>query len=121
MALLLDVFGFLSVLLRGLVLTAQSLAIGGVAFLVLLAHPLRTQLGASGGAAFERWRPAAAARVRRLTSSPLAGAVALACPRRRPRCRRSLGRAAAARRRRLWRAGRSHVAAAARLPHPLGH
>jgi len=56
MALLLDVFGFLSVVLRGLVLTAQSLAIGGVAFLVLLAHPLRTQLGASGGAAFELCR-----------------------------------------------------------------
>ncbi|SRR6266849_7089054 len=56
MALLLDVFGFLSVVLRGLVLTAQSLAIGGVAFLVLLAHPLRTQLGASGAAVFERCR-----------------------------------------------------------------
>jgi len=56
MALQLDVFGFLSVVLRGLVLTAQSLAIGGVAFLVLLAHPLRTQLGASGAAVFERCR-----------------------------------------------------------------
>jgi len=56
MALLLDVFGFLSVVLRGLVLTAQSLAIGGIAFLVLLAHPLRTQLGASGAAVFERCR-----------------------------------------------------------------
>src|SRR5713101_3208116 len=56
MALLLDVFGFLSVVLRGLVLTAQSLAIGGVAFLVLLAHPLRTELGASGAAVFERCR-----------------------------------------------------------------
>src|SRR5260370_19336212 len=56
MALLLDVFGFLSVVLRGLVLTAQSLAIGGVAFLVLLAPPLRTQLGASGGGASERCR-----------------------------------------------------------------
>jgi len=56
MALLLDIFGFLSVVLRGLVLTAQSLAIGGVAFLVLLARPLRPQLGASGDAAFERCR-----------------------------------------------------------------
>ena len=53
MALLLDIFGFLSVVLRGLVLTAQSLAIGGIAFLVLLAYPLRRELGASGEAAFE--------------------------------------------------------------------
>ncbi|HET7594447.1 MAG TPA: hypothetical protein VFK49_03280, partial [Stellaceae bacterium] len=56
MALLLDIFGFLSVVLRGLVLTAQSLAIGGIVFLVLLAHPLRRELGASGEAAFERCR-----------------------------------------------------------------
>src|SRR5580704_11996249 len=56
MALLLDTFGFLSVVLRGLVLTAQSLAIGGVVFLVLLAGPLRLELGPSGAAAFERCR-----------------------------------------------------------------
>ncbi|HKW53057.1 MAG TPA: CopD family protein [Stellaceae bacterium] len=54
MALLLDIFGFLSVVLRGLVLTAQSLTIGGVVFLVLLAYPLRRELGASGAAAVER-------------------------------------------------------------------
>jgi putative copper resistance protein D len=56
MALLLDIFGFLSVVLRGLVLTAQSLAIGGIAFLALLARPLRPELGARGVATFERCR-----------------------------------------------------------------
>ena len=54
MALLLDIFGFLSVVLRGLVLTAQSLTIGGIVFLVLLASPLRRELGAGGAAAFGR-------------------------------------------------------------------
>src|ERR1700686_292927 len=56
MALLLDIFGFLSVVLRGLVLTAQSFAIGGIVFLVLLARPLRRELGVSGAAAFGRCR-----------------------------------------------------------------
>src|SRR6185437_6216440 len=54
MALLLDIFGFLSVVLRGLVLTAQSLTIGGIVFLALLAYPLRRELGASGDTAFRR-------------------------------------------------------------------
>ncbi|HJT07104.1 MAG TPA: copper resistance protein, partial [Stellaceae bacterium] len=54
MALLLDIFGFLSVVLRGLVLTAQSLTIGGIVFLALLAYPLRRELGANGDAAFRR-------------------------------------------------------------------
>lgn len=40
MNLLLDVLGFLDVLLRGLDLLAQSLAVGGIAFLILLARPL---------------------------------------------------------------------------------
>jgi putative copper resistance protein D len=44
MALLLDIFGFLSVLLRGLTITAQSLCIGGIAFLVLLARPLADEV-----------------------------------------------------------------------------
>jgi len=55
-ALLLDIFGFLSVVLRGLVLTAQSFAIGGITFLILDAHPLRPELGAGGELAFERCR-----------------------------------------------------------------
>src|SRR5258707_2767859 len=48
MALLLDVFGFLSVVLRGLTVTAQSLTIGGIAFLILLARPLAFELGEAG-------------------------------------------------------------------------
>lgn len=48
MQLLIDVFGFFSVLLRGLVLTTQSLTVGGVAFLLLLASPLSPALGAVG-------------------------------------------------------------------------
>jgi putative copper resistance protein D len=55
-ALLLDIFGYLSVLLRGLVLATQSLTVGGVAFLVLAARPLRRQLGAAGDAGFARCR-----------------------------------------------------------------
>lgn len=48
MALLLDLFGFLSVVLRGLMLTAQSLTVGGIAFLLLLASPLAHELGSIG-------------------------------------------------------------------------
>jgi putative copper resistance protein D len=48
MALLLDVFGFLSVILRGLTVTAQSLTLGGIAFLILLAAPLADELGDVG-------------------------------------------------------------------------
>ena len=40
MTLLLDVFGFLDVLLRGLSLLAQSLTVGGIAFLICLVRPL---------------------------------------------------------------------------------
>jgi putative copper resistance protein D len=40
MGLLIDLFGYLSVVLNGLTVTAQSIAIGGVLFLVLLARPL---------------------------------------------------------------------------------
>jgi putative copper resistance protein D len=56
MALLLDLFGFLSVVLRGLALTAQSLTIGGVAFLLLLAEPLAGELRATGEAIIKRSR-----------------------------------------------------------------
>ena len=48
MAFFLDIFGYLSVILRGLVLTAQSLTVGGIAFLLLLARPLAASLGAAG-------------------------------------------------------------------------
>ncbi|HVM78536.1 MAG TPA: CopD family protein [Stellaceae bacterium] len=53
MAFFLDIFGYLSVILRGLVLTAQSLTVGGIAFLLLLARPLAAGLGA-GGESLER-------------------------------------------------------------------
>ncbi|HEX4585947.1 MAG TPA: CopD family protein [Burkholderiaceae bacterium] len=46
MGLLVDVFGFLSVVLRGLALTAQSFTVGGISFLFLLARPLAPALGA---------------------------------------------------------------------------
>jgi putative copper resistance protein D len=42
MAQLLQIFGFLSVLLRGATLTFQSLTIGGIVFLVFVAGPTRT-------------------------------------------------------------------------------
>jgi copper resistance protein D len=54
MALLLDIFGFLSVMLRGIVLTAQSFAIGGIVFLTLLLNPLARRLGMDGAAALRR-------------------------------------------------------------------
>lgn len=45
MDLLVDLFGYLSVLLRGFVLTAQTLTVGGVVFLTLLLRPLAGDLG----------------------------------------------------------------------------
>jgi putative copper resistance protein D len=48
MALLLDIFGYLSVVLRGIVLAAQSATIGGIVFLALLARPLAAELGRVG-------------------------------------------------------------------------
>jgi putative copper resistance protein D len=45
MALLIDIFGFLSVVLRGVTVAAQSIALGGVAFLGLLALPLADRIG----------------------------------------------------------------------------
>src|SRR5471032_1587264 len=56
MALLLDLFGFLSVVLRGLTITAQSLTLGGVLFLTLLAWPFRDALGESGPEILARCR-----------------------------------------------------------------
>ncbi len=56
MTLLLDLFGFLSVVLRGLTLTAQSLTVGGIAFLLLLAGPLAGEIGAAGAGIIRRSR-----------------------------------------------------------------
>jgi len=46
MARLLDLFGYLSVILRALTLATQSLVIGGVSFTLLAALPLKPALGA---------------------------------------------------------------------------
>ncbi|CCE11812.1 putative Copper resistance protein, copD family [Bradyrhizobium sp. STM 3843] len=46
MYLFLDIFGYLSVVLRGLTLLAQSFTLGGIAFQVLLLRPLQERLSA---------------------------------------------------------------------------
>ena len=56
MALFVDFFGYLSVLLRGSALAAQALAIGGVAFLVFVARPRAPRLGEAGHAMLARCR-----------------------------------------------------------------
>jgi copper resistance protein D len=43
--LLIDLFGYLSIIVHGLTILAQSMALGGVLFLVLLAHPLLRVIG----------------------------------------------------------------------------
>jgi len=50
MDLLVDVFGYLSIIVHGLTILSQSMALGGVLFLVLLARPLAPRLdtGAAG-------------------------------------------------------------------------
>src|SRR6185437_2611831 len=48
MALLLDIFGYLTVVLRGLTLAAQSATVGGIVFLALVARPFRASLGPAG-------------------------------------------------------------------------
>ncbi|WP_316175430.1 MULTISPECIES: copper resistance D family protein [unclassified Bradyrhizobium] len=46
MSLFLDIFGYLSVVLRGLTLLAQSFTLGGIAFQALLLRPLQDKLSA---------------------------------------------------------------------------
>ncbi len=48
MELLVDLFGYLSIVVHGLTILAQSMALGGVLFLLLLARPLIPRLGATG-------------------------------------------------------------------------
>ncbi|MGB8842026.1 MAG: CopD family protein [Aliidongia sp.] len=48
MALLLDLFAYLSVIVHGLTIVAQSMALGGVLFLVFLARPFEAELGDAG-------------------------------------------------------------------------
>lgn len=54
MALFLDFFGFLSVVLRSLQLTAASLTIGGIGFVLLVARPALAPDHAGNGAALAR-------------------------------------------------------------------
>ncbi len=46
MSLLVDLFGYLGILLHGLVIVSQSMALGGALFLVLLARPFAGTIGA---------------------------------------------------------------------------
>lgn len=50
MLLLVDLFGYLSIIVHGLTIVAQSMAIGGVLFLVFLARPLAAEIGRVGAA-----------------------------------------------------------------------
>src|ERR1700735_5485378 len=56
MALLLDLFAYLSVIVHGLTIVAQSMALGGVLFLVFLARPFEAELGEAGVAIRRRTR-----------------------------------------------------------------
>ena len=51
MSLLVDLFGYLEIVLHGLVILSQSMALGGVLFLLLLARPLAAELPGGGGIA----------------------------------------------------------------------
>ncbi len=50
MSLLVDLFGYLGIVLHGLTITAQSLAVGGVLFLVLVARPFAATAAGSASA-----------------------------------------------------------------------
>ena len=48
MSLLIDLFGYLSIVIHGLTIVAQSVALGGVLFLALLLRPVVARLGTAG-------------------------------------------------------------------------
>jgi putative copper resistance protein D len=56
MALFVDLFGYFSVVLRGCTLAAQALALGGVAFLLVVARPRAPRLGDVGHRLLARCR-----------------------------------------------------------------
>ncbi|GGF06821.1 copper resistance protein [Aliidongia dinghuensis] len=56
MALLIDLFGYLSVILHGLTIVAQSMALGGILFLIFLARPFADALGTVGDDILRRTR-----------------------------------------------------------------
>jgi len=47
-SLLIDLFGYLSIVIHGLTITAQSMALGGVLFVALLLRPIVARLGPAG-------------------------------------------------------------------------
>ena len=49
MALLVDLFGYLTIVIHGLTIVSQSMTLGGVLFLVFLARPQAIPLGQAGG------------------------------------------------------------------------
>ena len=48
MNLFIDLFGYLSIIVHGLTIVSQSMAVGGVLFLIFLAGPLAGQIGLAG-------------------------------------------------------------------------
>jgi copper resistance protein D len=48
MDLLIDLFGYLSIIVHGMTILSQSVAVGGVLFLALLVRPLSSRLGRAG-------------------------------------------------------------------------
>ncbi|HYV07897.1 MAG TPA: hypothetical protein VFB82_25115, partial [Blastocatellia bacterium] len=53
---LLNLFGFLSVLLRAVTLATQTLAVGGVVFMLAVAKPLRLTEGPGANAMLGSWK-----------------------------------------------------------------
>ena len=50
MSLFVDLFGYFAIIIHGLAIAGQSVAVGSVLFLVCLARPLGWMAGATGGA-----------------------------------------------------------------------
>lgn len=73
MALLFDLFGYLSIVLHGLTIAAQAGTLGGVVFILALAWPLRTPLGPDLGPEIAR----GAARITLWAALALAGCEAV--------------------------------------------
>ena len=77
MALLLDVYGLLSVILGGFLLTAQSLTFGGIVFLAVVATPLADEVGTAAISRCRWLAQASAAAVILVTAVSLVSEVAV--------------------------------------------
>ena len=73
MALLFDLFGYLSIVLHGLTIAAQAGTLGGIVFLLALARPFAAQLGGQLGGEIVR----GAARITFWAALALAGCEAV--------------------------------------------